>query len=124
MKREAAMQVIIPIMTVKILMVNFIVLKIVKSLDAIRILPTVRISPINEANSPMITVARYFPMISSLTFIGNVNMVSRVPFSFSTAVAEVAILVPASTIAIMIYVNDTEKINSKIKFSPSKSFIL
>ena len=67
-------------------------------MDAIIILAIVNIRPIREAIVLAITQAKYFPATNSLGFIGNVNNVSSVPFSFSTAVAEVAILVLAKTI--------------------------
>ena len=99
---EAEIQVIILIRMVSKFMENVIVSKIEKEFEAMIMLPMVRIRPIREAIKPTITVAKYLPVINSLALIGKVRRVSRVPFSFSTAVAEVAILVPASTIDIII----------------------
>ena len=102
MNKEAAMQVIIPIMIVRGVIENVMVLNNSKVDDAIRILIIVRIRPIRDAIRPTIVVARYLPVISSLALTGNVKIVSRVPFSFSTAVADVAMLVAARTIDIII----------------------
>ena len=115
---------IIPIMIVRGVMVIVIELKISKILEAIRILRIVKIRPISEDSIPKITVAIYLPIINSLGFTGKVKRVSRVPFSFSTAVAEVAIFVDDKTIDIIIYVKEIEKIISKIKFSPSRFLML
>lgn len=99
---EAEIQVIILIRMVSKFMEKVIVSKIEKEFEAMIMLPMVRIRPIREAIMPTITVAKYLPVINSLALIGKVRSVSRVPFSFSTAVAEVAILVPARTIDIII----------------------
>ena len=88
MNSEAARHVIIPIKMVLILILKSYVLNISKLFDAINILPIVKIKPIREATILAITQARYFPVISSLAFTGKVSNVSRVPFSFSTAVAD------------------------------------
>ena len=100
-KRDADTQVIIPIKMVKILILIGIVANMVNKLDAIKMLRTVNINPMIDAIRPTINDARYFPIINSLALIGNVSSVSRVPFSFSTAVALVAILVQAKTIDII-----------------------
>ena len=103
--KEAAMHVIIPIMIVSRVIEIVMVLNISKDDDEMIMLTTVKMRPIKEAIIPVITVAKYFPVINSLAFTGNVNKVSRVPFSFSTAVADVAIFVLVKTIDIIIYVN-------------------
>ena len=99
---EAAMQVIIPIIIVNELILNEIVLNKSNEDAAMAMLMIVRTSPIREAIRLVIVVAKYFPVINSLALTGNVRIVSSVPFSFSTAVADVAILVAANTIDIII----------------------
>ena len=99
---EAAIHIIILIIIVDSEIEKDMVLNNLNDDEAIIILTIVRIKPINEAIKPVITVAKYFPVINSLALIGKVRIVSSVPFSFSTAVADVAILVAARTIAIII----------------------
>ena len=98
---DAAMHMINPVIIVNGVIVKEIVLNKAKDFEAMKILIIVNNNPINEAINPVITVARYLPVISSLAVTGNVKIVSRVPFSFSTAVADVAIFVPARTIDII-----------------------
>ena len=98
---EAARQIITPKKSDCTLKEIDISWKTLKFREAINILDTVNTSPIIDATMLDITVAKYLPIISSFAVMGNVNNVSNVPFSFSTAVADEAILVEANTIAII-----------------------
>ena len=98
---EAARQITTPKKIDCTLKETDISLKTLKFREATKILDTVNISPIIDATMLDITVAKYLPIINSFAVTGNVNKVSKVPFSFSTAVGYEAIFVEANTMAII-----------------------